>query len=89
MLLDYSLEEDFSTSESAGLKGTGDSVSLPSSACGSLLVVVFGKKLADRGVVVPSSQNSTSPSALRVPFFTNCPFSRIRSSTVTDLSENI
>jgi hypothetical protein len=40
--LDYSLGEDFSTSESTGLEETGDSVSLPSSASGSLLVVVFG-----------------------------------------------
>jgi hypothetical protein len=44
---------------------------------------------ADRGVALPSSQNSTSPSALREPLLTRLPFSRIRSSTVTDLSEKI
>jgi hypothetical protein len=43
---------------------------------------------AERGVVLPSSQNSTSPSALKEPLLTRLPFSRIRSSIVTDLSEN-
>ena len=37
--------------------------------------------------MVPSSQNSTSPSALKEPLLTRLPFSRIRSSIVTDLSE--
>lgn len=41
------------------------------------------------GVEVPSSQNSTSPSSLRVPLFTNSPFSLIKSSTVTALSPKI
>lgn len=44
---------------------------------------------ADRSVDVPSSQNSTSPSALSKPFLTRLPFSRIRSSMVIDLSEKI
>lgn len=44
---------------------------------------------ADRGVELPSSQNSTLPSALSEPFLTRLPFSRIRSSMVTDLSEKI
>jgi hypothetical protein len=48
-----------------------------------------GWKCADRGVELPSSQNSTSPSALRDPFLTRFPFSRMRSSIVTDLSEKI
>ena len=34
--------------------------------------------------VVPSSQNSTSPSAPRVPFLTRSPLSRIKSSIVID-----
>jgi len=42
-----------------------------------------------RGVVVPSSQNSRSPSALKVPFFKTCPFSLRISSSVILLSENI
>jgi hypothetical protein len=46
-------------------------------------------KCADRGVEEPSSQNSTSPSALREPRLTRPPFSFIRSSIVTDLSEKI
>ena len=46
-------------------------------------------KCADRGVEEPSSQNSTSPSALREPRLTRLPFSFIRSSIVTDLSEKI
>jgi hypothetical protein len=48
-----------------------------------------GWKWAERGVELPSSQNSTSPSALSEPLLTRSPFSRIRSSIVTDLSENI
>lgn len=46
-------------------------------------------KCAERGVEEPSSQNSTSPSALREPRLTRLPFSFIRSSIVTDLSEKI
>jgi hypothetical protein len=48
-----------------------------------------GWKWADRGVELPSSQNSTSPSALSEPLLTRSPFSRRRSSIVTDLSEKI
>lgn len=40
-------------------------------------------------VVVPSSQNSRSPSAPNVPFFKVCPFSLRISSSVTPLSEKI
>jgi hypothetical protein len=87
--VNHSFDEGVSETELIGVAEAGGSVNLPSSASGSLFVVVFGMKLADRGVVVPSSQNSTSPSALREPFFTNCPFSRMRSSMVTDLSEKI
>jgi hypothetical protein len=65
-----------------------DSVNLPSSKP-SVLVVVFGMWFADRGVLDPSFQNSTSPSVLKEPRFTSCPFSRIKSSIVTGLSENI
>lgn len=42
-----------------------------------------------RGVVVPSSQNSKSPSSLSVPFLTSCPRSRITSSIVLYLSPKI
>lgn len=74
---------------SDGFLVSGCSTNLPSGASGSLFIVLFGMKLADRGVVEPSSQNSTSPSALKEPRFTSWPFSRMRSSIVTDLSEKI
>lgn len=67
----------------------GGSVSVPSGASGSLFVDEFGWKCDDRGVVVPSSQNSTSPSAPSVPRLTRLPLSRMMSSMVTRLSENI
>lgn len=55
----------------------------------SPLGVESGWKCADLGLVLPSSQNSISPSAFRVPFLTRWPLSRMRSSMVRDLSENI
>src|SRR3954447_3506101 len=42
-----------------------------------------------RCVTLPSSQNSTSPSSLKVPFLIISPRSRIKSSTVIDLFPNI
>lgn len=70
-------------------EGLGGSVKVPSGASSSPFVFELGWKWAERGEVDPSSQNSTSPPGLRVPRFTRLPFSRTRSSRVTDLSEKM
>ena len=71
-----------------GLSEDAGSVSVPRRPSDLLCVVELAWNCADLGVVVPSSQNSMSPSPSS-PRLTRSPFSRIMSSSVTRLSEKI